>query len=53
MKAPLRSPRPAVLLTALVLTGLSSCHRGVGCPTNFGLNDFLGDVVGTVAGLLF
>ncbi len=53
MKISFRTPRTLVVLAAVALTSLSSCNRGVGCPTNFSLNDFLGDAVAIVNGLLF
>lgn len=30
--------RPSYALLALAAVALSSCNRGVGCPTNFSLN---------------
>lgn len=49
MKLSPRFSRPLVLLTAAGLTAaLSSCHRGMGCPTNFSVNDFLDGLVAVV-----
>ncbi|MEM1357868.1 MAG: hypothetical protein AAGF89_06700 [Bacteroidota bacterium] len=45
MKIFARPSRFVVALAALAMAGLSSCNRGVGCPTNFSLNEFLGDCV--------
>ena len=34
--------RPAPLLAAVVITLLSSCNRGIGCPgTNFSIDGFV------------
>ena len=52
MKANLRFSRFFVLFAAVAMTTLSSCNRGVGCPTNFSLNDFFGDVVSVAINLL-
>ncbi len=48
MKRIAPNSRSFVALAALAMTMLSSCNRGVGCPTNFSLNEFLQDCV-TVA----
>lgn len=41
MKINFRSPRIFVLLAAVATTTLSSCNRGMGCPTNFSLNELI------------
>lgn len=41
------------LLAAAALLFTTSCNRGIGCPTNFGLNDSLLDTVVEVLLLIF
>ena len=53
MKISPRTSRTLVALSAVALSTLTSCHRGVGCPTNFSLNDFFQEAVAIAAGLLF
>lgn len=45
MKRIASTPRFFVALAILGMAALSSCNRGVGCPTNFSLNEFLHDCV--------
>jgi hypothetical protein len=52
MKRIAPNPRFFVALVAVVLTSLSSCNRGVGCPTNFSLNEFLYDCVSVAISIL-
>lgn len=40
-----------VVLAGLAMLGLSSCNRGVGCPTNFSINEFVHDVVSVAINL--
>lgn len=45
--------RPTTLLAAAALLVTTSCNRGLGCPTNFSLNDSLIDTVVEVLKLIF
>lgn len=45
--------RPTSLLAFAALLLTTSCNRGVGCPTNFSLNDSLIDAVVEVLKLIF
>lgn len=45
--------RPTSLLALAALLLTTSCNRGVGCPTNFSLNDSLIDAVVEVLKLIF
>ncbi len=45
MKRIASTPRFFVALVAVGMATLTSCNRGVGCPTNFSLNEFLHDCV--------
>jgi hypothetical protein len=38
-----KQPVRTILLAVLTIA-LSSCNRGYGCPTNFSLKAFIGDV---------
>jgi len=41
-----------VLLAVFSMASLTSCNRGVGCPTNFSLNELLHDCVSVAVTLL-
>lgn len=45
MKRIASTPRFFVALVAVGMATLTSCNRGVGCPTNFSLNEFMHDCV--------
>lgn len=54
MKFIARNTRNLSLVAALAITTLfSSCNRGVGCPTNFSLNEFLDGGVSLLFSLIF
>ncbi|MEL7161587.1 MAG: hypothetical protein AAFN92_12585 [Bacteroidota bacterium] len=53
MKFFARKSRFFVALAAVAMTTLTSCNRGVGCPTNFSLNEFLGECVTVAINILF
>jgi|AntRauTorckE5430_2_1112549.scaffolds.fasta_scaffold14603_2 hypothetical protein len=46
------NPRFFLALAAIALMALTSCNRGVGCPTNFSLNEFLQDGVSVIISLI-
>ena len=52
MKRILSSVRPTYALAAFALLSLTSCNRGVGCPTNLSLNEILHDGVALVLTLI-
>lgn len=45
--------RLPLFAATLVLLATSACNRGVGCPTNFSLNDSLLDTVVSLVKVLF
>lgn len=53
MKRRLSNPR--FLAFALIAVGMlsSSCNRGYGCPTNFSISEFAGNLVQGVLSFLF
>ncbi|WP_187270854.1 hypothetical protein [Neolewinella aurantiaca] len=52
MKRIFPNSRFFVAIVALGMVSLSSCNRGVGCPTNFSLNEFLHDCVSVAISIL-
>ena len=52
MKIKTRVSRSLPFLVALATVGLSGCNRGVGCPTNFSLNDAFDVCVSVVSWLI-
>ncbi|MBC6993239.1 hypothetical protein QWY85_13680 [Neolewinella lacunae] len=52
MKVSFRNSRTLVVMAAVALSTLSSCNRGMGCPTNFSLNEFFADCVSVALNLL-
>jgi len=47
-----RKSRLFVVLATIAMTTLASCNRGVGCPTNFSLNEFIGECVSVAISIL-
>lgn len=43
-KLSLRTKSSFLALLVFVAISVSSCNRGVGCPTNFSMNDIAGEV---------
>ena len=52
MKVNTRSSRFFLLLAAVATTTLSSCNRGVGCPTNLSLNEIFDACVSVAVTIL-
>ena len=38
-------------IAGLAIIFLSSCNRGVGCPNNFSIKDFIADLAALITGI--